>query len=234
MFGFGKKKADDEGISRLASLLQDYPAATPPFPLSNGASKQPNITVMTPEQALANLEWHKDAMPRRLALLANLLAEFGLDIDDAWSVRRREAMLAARDALLVKEFRRVANHQTTDADVWDSSDRAGTLIVHSLLHDLAMLDQEMFIRAIPGAYVGLNTDKRDREMTGYMRPTLKGIVNRRSPQVHFAFDHAEAWFSFFRLAAVGSSALQPFSLLGRRVIQDLDRAIRDPVAKAGQ
>ena len=228
MFGFGKKKAP---VSRLAPLLREYPAATPPFPLSNGAVPRPGIMKMTPEQALANLDWHKSVMPQRLEFLAGLLEHFDLAIDDAWSQQRRETMLAARDSVLVEEFRLVATPETIDVDIWDSSDRAGPRIVHSLLHDLAMLDQEIFIRAIPGAYVGLNTDKHDREMAGYLRPALKGTVDRLFPNLHSSFDHADVWFGFFRNAASGSpTVVETFYRPGHGIVRRLDRAIRDPDA----
>ena len=235
MFGFGKRLfglgKKPEPVSRLAPLLREYPAATPPFPLTNGASPRPGIVKMTPEQARTNLDWHKEVMPQRLELLAGLLDHFDLAIADAWSEQRREAMLAARDAVLVEEFRLVATPETIDRDVWDTSDRAGPRIVHSLLHDLAMLDQEIFIRAVPGAYVGLNTDKRYRQTDGYLRPALKGTTDRLFPGKGYCFDHADAWHGFFGNAASGSpTAVMPFARPGYCLVRHLERAIRIPDA----
>ncbi len=196
VFGLFRKKPEKQ--SRLALLLRDYPAAIPPH---LGETTRTLIGAgprLTPEQALENFNWHNAVRSERLAILAGLMAHIGLDQKDVFDAARRQSVLQARDQWLGQELPQIGSDATRDRRAWEEERPDGDYIIFSLLRDFAMLDEEIMLRAVPGAMMVLDTDKHDADMAHYMRPCIGGLVDRLYPDNRLIQDFAGSWFGFYQ------------------------------------
>jgi hypothetical protein len=225
MFGFGRKKAE----GRLTALLADYPAWAPPH--LGHVLKLPDSPgpVLSPEQARANLEAYRDAVPARIAALRPVLAALGCDVDQAYA--DAAAFVRCLHPVLLAELPPLYRADLAKRDAWELSPRSGDVIVLSFMADLAMLTGDVLIRANPGIFWGMDLDPRDRTKFARCRPSLIGLGDRLfpnlPPQVFFL---EEEWFGYYanmddpaRLALPEPPAGQWFGVIGGILPERLER-----------
>lgn len=192
MFGLFRKRP----ASRLRALLAGYPAWAPPH--LGHVLRLPDIIgpVLTPEQARENFLAYREAVPERIALLRPLLAEVGVDLDLAYT--DATAFVRQLHPALVAELPALYRPDLARRDAWELSDRSGDAIALCFLADLAMLTGDALIRACPGAFWGLNLDRRDRLMFHYRRPCLLGLADRLFPDAPPDIFFLEGeWFGYY-------------------------------------
>ena len=194
MFGFGSKR---KPVSRLETLLADYPACTPPH--LGHVLRLPDIKgpVLTPEQTRENFLAYRVAVSVRMNVLQPVLAGLGLNLDEAYT--DAASFVRQLHPTLLAELPPLYRPDLADRYAWELSDRSGKAIVLSFLADLAMLNGDVLVRAYAGVFWGQNLDRRDRLMFSYRRPCLIGLADRLFPHLPPAVFFLEGeWFGYYK------------------------------------
>lgn len=190
--------SDVSGSQKLATLLRDYPPATPPHLGTNGALPNSIAPKLTLAQFHENLAWQIESAPGRLATLQTLFGMFDVSVTEAYVEETRAGFIAALDRFLVEQMPATYTVELADRADWEASDRAGPHIVHSLIADLAWLEGDILIRARPGSFWGLNVNPGDRQMIMYRRPCVLGLSDGLFPGTHNIYHLEAEWFSIYR------------------------------------
>lgn len=196
LFGF------DDGLprrsTRLADRLATYPAWHVPHLGTNGAWPDGPPPLLGEPEFRANLHTYLAAMPERIATLGTLVAEFGLDLSQAYGPQTRDTFIRSLHLLLLAELPATYREDLADFRRWEASSRDGPEIVYSLLGDLAMLFADVVLKANPGAFLGMNLDPDDREMVSYGRPCVLGLSDRLFPGTPHLYDYEDEMAGVYR------------------------------------
>lgn len=182
-------------ITRLDKRLRNYPPYRIPHP-GYGSD-------LTIEQAEANLDYLLGARADRVAALAHLLREEGIELQQGMANPDPGQVLNEIEVWAQATWPRLARWKLYDRRDWLRSSRDGDDIIYSMTMDLAIVFGEMIMAARPEFHWVLDRDPENTEMQTYNRPVLfrpddcdnAGLVNMRDLDAitHGIFIHCHRW-----------------------------------------
>ncbi len=168
MFGFLRRRADGasgRGEARLPGLLAGYPPYLTPFPGEPGA--------LSVAQCQENLGYLLEVRERRLQIAAELLGQFGIDLDAGLSAQDPRGFLQALDGWARREWPTAYTPAFSSRfNICFSRRKEGEHIVLAMLMDIAIVLGETVTRSRPEYSWRLDLDPKNHDSVSYRRVVM--------------------------------------------------------------
>gem|GEM_PF-1480327 len=187
------------GSGRLSALLADYPPYAVPHP---GAARDLGLA-----QCRENLAYLLEHRHERLAALATLVGDFGVDLRGGLAVSDPVPLLDALERWARAEWPSIRIEGIGDPARWQKSDKAGADIALSMLMDVAIVLGETVVRRRADFAWQLDLD-----------PANKGMLSYRRVVVMKPADPSTSWAA--TVLDVERECIDSFEQLGRGGIRD--------------
>lgn len=196
----------------LACWLPSLPPAAP----------GPPGRALTLPQAEANLAYLLENRIARLAVAAELLSEFAIDLRDGLDAPDPKPWLQRLGDWTAVEWPSVRVENLTSLETWLNSRREGREIVFSLIMDIAIVLAEMVLRRRDDYRWALDVDPKNGAdgMLSWRRPVVLRPADDVAPTIQFDFEDV-AYTAYVQCGGPGYNVLHDF---GRGVLDAISGA----------